>query len=138
MNSEEKKIMEIFGRENHFQVPEGYFDSLADQIMARVPQTEEAAQPAEARVVGIGQWRKMWQRIPLRRVAAVAGVAVLLGSGTLYALHQSQAQHRALQSQAHVAATVKSAYSEDATIDQMADYAMMDSQDFYAQIVAEN
>ena len=28
--------------------------------------------------------------------------------------------------------------SEDASFDQMADYAMMDSQDFYAQLVAEN
>lgn len=34
---EEKLLLERFGRENHFQVPEGYFDNLTDQIMAKRP-----------------------------------------------------------------------------------------------------
>ena len=29
MMNEEKKINDIFGKENHFKVPEGYFDNFA-------------------------------------------------------------------------------------------------------------
>ena len=35
---EEKQLLEKFGRENHFKVPEGYFDNLTEQIMAKRPQ----------------------------------------------------------------------------------------------------
>ena len=38
----------------------------------------------------------------------------------------------------HTAGIQSNYNSEDASFDQMADYAMMDSQDFYAQLVAEN
>lgn len=38
MIQEEKKINDIFGKDNHFQVPAGYFDQLTDQIMAQIPE----------------------------------------------------------------------------------------------------
>ena len=38
MIQEEKKINDIFGKDNHFQVPAGYFDQLSDQIMAQIPE----------------------------------------------------------------------------------------------------
>ncbi len=37
MMNEEKKINDIFGKENHFKVPEGYFDNFAEQMMAKIP-----------------------------------------------------------------------------------------------------
>ena len=40
MINEEKKINDIFGKENHFKVPEGYFDNFAEQMMARIPMQE--------------------------------------------------------------------------------------------------
>ena len=33
---EEKYLIEKFGKENPFRVPEGYFDRLSDQVMARI------------------------------------------------------------------------------------------------------
>ena len=33
----EAKLLERFGAETHFTVPEGYFDGLTDRVMSRVP-----------------------------------------------------------------------------------------------------
>ena len=44
MMKEEKKIKDTFGNGNHFQVPAGYFDQLADQIMAQIPE-QKAVEP---------------------------------------------------------------------------------------------
>lgn len=35
-----EKINDIFGKENHFKVPEGYFDNFAEQMMAKIPEQE--------------------------------------------------------------------------------------------------
>jgi len=35
--NEEKVLMERFGRENPFRVPEGYFDTLPEKVMNRLP-----------------------------------------------------------------------------------------------------
>ena len=32
----EAKLLERFGNETHFTVPEGYFDSLTDKVMSRI------------------------------------------------------------------------------------------------------
>ncbi len=34
----EAKLLERFGNETHFTVPEGYFDSLTDKVMGRIAQ----------------------------------------------------------------------------------------------------
>ncbi len=35
--NEEKVLLERFGRENPFRVPEGYFDTLPEKVMNRLP-----------------------------------------------------------------------------------------------------
>ena len=35
-------LREKFGRENHFRVPEGYFDDFADRMMEMIPEAAEA------------------------------------------------------------------------------------------------
>lgn len=45
MIQEEKKINDIFGKDNHFQVPAGYFDQLSDQIMAQIPEEKVVELP---------------------------------------------------------------------------------------------
>lgn len=144
MINEEKKIIEIFGKKRPFGVPEGYFDSLTEQVMSQIPttETEVAAEDCEAtgkvrhQVVAL----HIWQRLPLRKIAAAVGVAVLLGGGIHFGLQWSDHQAGQMAQKSHQAAaeSVNAAYSEDATFDQVADYTMMDSQDFYAQLVAEN
>lgn len=143
MMNEEKKINDIFGKENHFKVPEGYFDNFAELMMAKIPEqeidspevTDKNRQENKAKFVHLSLWR----RLSLRKIAAVLAVTAMLGGGVLYQLQQSEKKHHAM---AHnEAPAIESSHvtvGDDAAFEQMADYTMMDSQDFYAQLVAEN
>ena len=143
MMNEEKKINDIFGKENHFKIPEGYFDNFAEQMMAKIPEQEidspevpdKNRQENKAKFVHLSLWR----RLPLRKIAAVLAVTAMLGGGVLYQLQQAEKKHYAM---AHnEAPAIESSHvtdGDDAAFEQMADYTMMDSQDFYAQLVAEN
>ena len=143
MMNEEKKINDIFGKENHFKVPEGYFDNFAEQMMAKIPEqeidtleeTDKDCLENKAKFVHLSLWR----RLPLRKIAAVLAVTAMLGGGVLYQLQQAEKKHHAM---AHnETPTTENSHvtdGDDAAFEQMADYTMMDSQDFYAQLVAEN
>lgn len=81
----------------------------------------------------------LWRRLPLRKIAAVLAVTAMLGGGVLYQLQQSEKKHHALAHKETPA--IESSHvtdGDDVAFEQMADYTMMDSQDFYAQLVAEN
>lgn len=143
MMNEEKKINDIFGKENHFKVPEGYFDNFAEQMMAKIPEqeidsleeTDRELQENKAKMVHLSLWR----RLPLRKIAAVLAVTAMLGGGVLYQLQQAEKKHNAMAHNETPA--IESSHvtdGDDAAFEQMADYTMMDSQDFYAQLVAEN
>ena len=143
MMNEEKKINDIFGKENHFKVPKGYFDNFAEQMMAKIPMqefdspedTDKNRQENKAKFIHLSLWR----RLPLRKIAAVLAVTAMLGGGVLYQLQQAEKKHHAL---AHnETSAIESSHvtdGEDAAFEQMADYTMMDTQDFYAQLVAGN
>lgn len=143
MMNEEKKINDIFGKENHFKIPEGYFDNFAEQMMAKIPvqEIDSLEEPGKellenkAKLVHLSLWR----RLPLRKIAAVLAVTAMLGGGVLYQLQQSEKKHHALAHKETPA--IESSHvtdGDDVAFEQMADYTMMDSQDFYAQLVAEN
>ena len=143
MMNEEKKINDIFGKENHFKVPEGYFDNFAEQMMAKIPvqEIDSLEEPGKellenkAKLVHLSLWR----RLPLRKIAAVLAVTAMLGGGVLYQLQQSEKKHHALAHKETPA--IESSHvtdGDDVAFEQMADYTMMESQDFYAQLVAEN
>ena len=40
----EAKLLERFGTDNHFTVPEGYFEGLTDRVMSRVPKKKHQRQ----------------------------------------------------------------------------------------------
>lgn len=143
MMNEEKKINDIFGKENHFKVPEGYFDNFAEQMMAKIPM-QEFDSPEETDKNRLENKAKfihlsLWRRLPLRKIAAVLAVTAMLGGGVLYQLQQAEKKHHSL---AHnETSAIESSHvtdGEDDAFEQMADYTMMDTQDFYAQLVAEN
>lgn len=100
MMNEEKKINDIFGKENHFKVPEGYFDNFAEQMMAKIPvqEIDSLEEPGKellenkAKLVHLSLWR----HLPLRKIAAVLAVTAMLGGGVLYQLQQSEKKHHAL------------------------------------------
>ena len=83
MMNEEKKINDIFGKENHFKVPEGYFDNFAEQMMAKIPEqeidtleeTDRELLENKAKMVHLS----LWKRLPLRKIAAVLAVTAMLG-----------------------------------------------------------
>ena len=143
MINEEKKINDIFGKENHFKVPEGYFDNFAEQMMAKIPmqefdspeETDKDCQENKAKFVHFSRWR----RLPLRKIAPVLAVTAMLGGGVLYQLQQAEKKHHAMaHNETPATESPHVTDGDDAAFEQMADYTMMDSQDFYAQLVAEN
>lgn len=101
-----------------FRVPEGYFDTLTARIMERVG-SETPRVPAPRRRV-----------LPLwRRAAAAAAVIAVLSTGA-YLLGGSIATGTADGGQATADATASY------TVDDVADYAMLDHQDVY-EIISE-
>lgn len=106
--NEEKYIQEKVGNRNPFVVPEGYFETFADQLMASLPERQPRA-------------KRVWLR-PLRYAAAVVGVCAL---GALSWLGLSSETHQPVQAEAVQV-------SGDAAFEAAADYAMLDNYDIYA------
>lgn len=131
MIKEEKILQNRFGKDNHFKVPEGYFEHFTDQLMSQIPEQE-------AQIVVMQP--SFWQRISVRKIAAAVGVAVVLGGGGLfYAHHQSLGLHEVIAATHHDAHQDGNASSTSyGSFDEMADYTMMDNQDIYASLIAEN
>jgi len=149
MTNEEKKIKQLFGNENHFHVPEGYFDTLSEQILAKIPEEESAVFGEEALVASfepIAQKISLWRRLPVRKIAASVIAAAMLGGGLAFGLRNAENQpgtygHTEVAQTAqarHSHHNLSTATSDDAAFEQMADYAMMDNQDIYASLIAEN
>ena len=112
-------------------------------MMAKIPEleidtpevTDKNRQENKAKFVHLSLWR----RLPLRKIAAVLAVTAMLGGGVLYQLQQAEKKHHALvHKETPAIETSHVTDGDDAAFEQMADYTMMDSQDFYAQLVAEN
>ena len=119
MKEAEKYLKSRYGATGHFKVPDGYFDSLASRVMESLPadKTNVVRMPFSA-------WRGMV--VPLSAVAAsaVLAVCILLNDGK-----DVQVNRQPLASQIETSVTY-----EDADIDAMTNYAMVDAADMYAYI----
>lgn len=125
-NKDEKYINDTFGRENHFTVPEGYFDKLGARIMQRVEDVEVCSD-MQAERSKVAETVSMWTRYSKAIVSAAAGLLVCVFSLGAY-LHTTNTSHNG-----HVAVSGHvEQVSDDSSIDAMVDYAMMDSNDMYA------
>lgn len=131
---EERILIDKVGRENCFSVPDGYFSHFAEQVVARLPEQEDATKV-------IRMQPSFWKRLPLRKIAAVVGVVITLGCGIVALEHR-----HGVKVSATLAATehrhveyggASLSVSDNASFDQMADYAMIDNQDIYATLMAE-
>lgn len=128
---EEDILLKEFGRKNDFSVPDGFFDSFADKLMDKLPEQDNA------HVIDM-RAESWWHRLPLRKTAAAVSAIVILGAGAfgLSNLKPHGASHEIIS-----AVQQKDNHSSNAeysTFDQMADYVMIDNQDCYASLVAEN
>lgn len=125
---EEKILKDKFGKVNTFTVPDGYFDSFAERLMENLPETESHVIHMQAQ-----SW---WQKMPLRKMAAVVGGVVVLSCGALGFSLAHQGDHESYAASVHH--TEVSGNSSEGTFEQMADYTMMDNETIYASLVAEN
>lgn len=128
MTREENILKERFGKENPFKVPEGYFDHLTERIMENLPEQE-------IRVIDIRSRQTLWQKLPLRKIAAAVAVVALLGGGSFWALQHEGDSKMVAHAKKHEQKTVS---SDDAAFNEMADYAMIDNETIYASLIAEN
>lgn len=128
MTREENILKERFGKENPFKVPEGYFDHLTERIMENLPEQE-------IRVIDIRSRQTLWQKLPLRKIAAAVAVVALLGAGSFWALQHEGDSKMVAHAKQH---EQKAVSSEDAAFNEMADYAMIDNETIYASLIAEN
>lgn len=124
MINEENYLKEKAGRENPFKVPEGYFDTFAEQLMAKLPERE-------ADVVAIQKKPQRQQRHVLWYAAACIA-AVLLSSVIYISVPETSADSAEPAAGLHA---YKSA--SDTYVEQAADYAMVDNSDIYAYLMSE-
>lgn len=112
--NEENYIIEKAGKRNPFQVPDGYFDTFASQLMQSLPE-QPVCKPCA-------------KTVRLHSVFyAAASICVLLVCMAVYLLWPASAQTDAVQAQAPVYKE-----SDNASFDEVADYVMLDNQDIYA------
>ncbi len=116
MELEENYILERAGRENHFRVPEGYFEQLPQRVVSQLPERS-----SKSRLVSLRLWH----------YAAACVVAVFVMGVTFLFLKDSEAQ------KVQVAKTTINVMNDNSYIDEAADYAMIDNVEIYA-CLAEN
>lgn len=128
----EDLLKQKFGQQNHFQVPEGYFDKFMTDIMQQLPEQETTAIE-----VKLSDTKKAWIR-PMRRLAIAASFAALLfGAATFYksGSQSNQASSDMQTAKMEKVADSQSAENDEYYIDEMANYAMLDNSDIYAYLI---
>lgn len=116
MQKEDIKIRNQFGTENHFQVPEGYFDNLAASVMQHIPDDQ-----AKIIKMQTPAWRR--HIVAISAAAASVAAAVCL----VFALESNPAH-----SPSHLAAQHTTIQQDNSNIDAMVNYTMLDNDDMYA------
>ena len=113
--NEEKYLERNFGRDTHYRVPEGYFENFANRMMEQLPERQ-----AVTIMMRPSRWLR-WRPY----VAAASICAVVFGSG-LFLLN-----HEADQPVDETSLAVQSAaYS----VEEAADYVMLDNDDLYSYL----
>lgn len=123
MDREEKFISDKFGHRTPFKVPDGYFDDLTSRIMQNIPERSHPVE--EARIVGMGFSR--WRRLRPIAIAAASICVAVFGMG-IY-LHGGDKGTAVVHTGQMNDVPLVSPYS---TVDAIADYAMLDTEDMYA------
>ena len=120
--NEEDIIKQHFGNSAPFKVPEGYFDNLADRIMQNLPEKE-------AQVVPIRN--SFWSKKRVIAVAASVAVLIVGASGLLWNKEDPMPASASIAESKPMQFIQTDASS---SIEQMADYAMLDNEDYYVYL----
>ena len=131
MIKEEQILKSRYGTQSPFRVPDGYFDELAS-----IPESQPALDVQSVSASQGARIVPMWRRAVVRKVAAVAGVVLLLGGASI-GIGISLSSRQAGKSVAS-GGWASVMHSEDNSFDEAADYAMLDNQDIYASLLSES
>lgn len=127
MTDNDGLITKMVGKENPFRVPDGYFDSLAERVMANLPDADDVQ---TSKTIVINRPRrhanKAWLCVAASLCVAVFGSAVYLGN---LSSADSDNSPQATTAQA-------TNISQDNYVEEVADYAMMDNSDIYAYLAS--
>lgn len=121
MTNEETIIQENLGKQNPYRVPEGYFDSFYEKLMAELPEhtkPEIVAMPQRSRL-----------RFLRPALLAAACLCVAIFSITLFFSHQQETPE---QTPVAAATSTTNTVDEEEYMDEAADYVMLDNADIYA------
>lgn len=124
---EEQALLQRFGRQNPFTVPEGYFEGFTSRMMNLLD--EEQARQA---VSTDEKPRAKVRSLTWRRYAVAASIAAVIIGGAVWLVQPSP--NVAAQHFTSTPAVAASSATVDHNIDQMADYAMLDNQDIYTYL----
>ena len=124
---EEKYLIEKVGKENPFRVPEGYFDTLSSQIMAKVE--AEGVAPRDIKAGKEKRAKVLWLRPVLY---AAASVCALFISVVAYQSHSDKGTAAPTQT-----VVANNQMLMDDYFDEAADYVMLDNQDIYAYLSSD-
>ena len=108
---EEKYIEERVGKRNPFLVPEGYFDHLAESVMAALPERKPRVKP-------------IWLRPVFYAAACIC--ALMISAGVWLAMPDD--------SQQTVGQIAARQDAGDESLDEAADYMMLDNHDIYTYL----
>jgi len=126
MSNEEKYLQSKMGTKNPFSVPEGYFDTLTEQVMQRLPKQVESVGDEQQKGSAIVRMLR-----PLLYAAACICIGIF---GVALYQHLDNQTAEGVPVISHVGSTIE---FNDAYLDEATDYAMYDNQDIYASLLAD-
>lgn len=120
--------LDKFTDKGQYKVPEGYFDTLADRIMANIPETpkQEEKQKKSAKIISLNT------RVKIAVAAAIAGALI---SSVTIRLYQQDKKLADVNTKTEMT-TNSETYGEEYVNDYI-DYAMVDEDDIY-KYLSEN
>lgn len=122
MIAEEKYLEDKYGKKQPFKVPNGYFDSFAENLMDKLPEQQPVMTPH------ISMWRK-WRKLRLTVAVAASVCAVMFSVMTF--MHNTKPTHSPLASNHTTKTVTNDSYN---TLDVAADYTMLDNDDIYVLV----
>ena len=120
--------LDKFTDKGQYKVPEGYFDTLADRIMANIPEApiQEKKQKKSAKIISLNT------KVKIAVAAAIAGALI---SSVTIRLYQQDKKLADVNTKTEMTTTPET-YGEEYVNDYI-DYAMVDEDDIY-KYLSEN
>lgn len=119
--------LDKFTDKGQYKVPEGYFDTLADRIMANIPETpKQEEKKKSAKIISLNT------RVKIAVAAAIAGALI---SSVTIRLYQQETKLAEVNTKTEMTNNSET-YGEEYVNDYL-DYAMVDEDDIY-KYLSEN